>query len=71
MLAVQPFHLQRSKQRLRAGVVPAVSLAAHRWCNAMLFEYLTEGEHIRFGDRFMRPLSLELRVTPRNLRSVH
>src|ERR1700723_2598267 len=42
MLAVQPFHLQRSKQRLRAGVVPAVSLAAHRWCNAMLFEYLTE-----------------------------
>src|ERR1035437_3720980 len=41
-LAVQSFHLQRTEQRLRAGVVPAVALAAHRWCNAMLFEYLTE-----------------------------
>src|ERR1017187_1808621 len=41
-LAVQPFHLQRTKQRLRAGVIPAVALAAHRRRNAMLFEYLTE-----------------------------
>jgi hypothetical protein len=35
-LAVQPFHLQRTKQRLRAGVIPAVALAAHRRPNAML-----------------------------------
>src|ERR1039457_151441 len=41
-LAVQPLHLQRAEQRLRAGVVPAVSFAAHRRPNAMLFEYLTE-----------------------------
>src|SRR5271167_5238822 len=41
-LAVQPFHLQRTKQRLRAGVVPAVALAAHRRRHAMLFEYRTE-----------------------------
>src|SRR5664279_1024692 len=41
-LAVQSFHLQRTEQRLRAGVVPAVALAAHRRRNAMLFEYLTE-----------------------------
>src|ERR1017187_5998565 len=41
-LAVQPLHLQRAEQRLRAGVVPAVSLAAHRWRNAMPLQYLTE-----------------------------
>src|SRR5450755_3910086 len=41
-LAVQSFHLQRTEQRLRTGVVPAVALAAHRRCNAMPFEYLTE-----------------------------
>src|SRR5664279_241240 len=41
-LAVQPFHLQRTKQRLRAGVIPAVAFAAHRRRNAMLLEYLTE-----------------------------
>src|ERR1019366_7129015 len=41
-LSMQSFHLQRTKQRLRAGVIPAVALAAHRWPNAMLFEYLTE-----------------------------
>jgi len=40
--AMQPFHLQRSEQRLRAGVVPTVALAAHRRRNAMLFEDLTE-----------------------------
>jgi len=29
-------------KRRRAGAVPAVALAAHRWRNSMLFEYLTE-----------------------------
>src|SRR5712691_11228484 len=41
-LTVQSFYLQRTKQRLRAGVVPTVAFTAHRWCNAMFFEYLTE-----------------------------
>src|ERR1019366_723351 len=40
--AMQSLYLQRTKQRLRAGVVPAVALAAHRRRNAMLFEYLAE-----------------------------
>ena len=29
MPAVQPLHLQRAEQRLRASVVPAIALAAH------------------------------------------
>ena len=41
-LAVQPFHLQRAEQRLRAGVVPAVALAAHRRRDGILFEHLVE-----------------------------
>ena len=41
-MAVQPFHLQRTKQRLRACVVPTVVCTAHRWRNAVLAEYLTE-----------------------------
>ena len=42
VLTVQPFHLQRSEQRLRAGVVPAVALAAHRGCDPVLFKRLRE-----------------------------
>src|ERR1017187_8732907 len=41
-LTVQSSPLQRTKQRLGAGVVPTVAFTAHRWRNAMLFEYLTE-----------------------------
>jgi len=36
------FHLQRTEQRFRAGVVPAVALAAHRRRDAMLFEHIAE-----------------------------
>src|ERR1035437_9442316 len=36
-LTVQSFHLQRAEQCLRAGVVPAVALAAHRLRDCMLF----------------------------------
>jgi len=39
---VQPFHLQRAEQRLRAGVVPAVSFAAHRGRDRILFEHFVE-----------------------------
>src|ERR1700691_3556798 len=38
MLAVQPFYLQRTEQRLRARIVPAVALAAHRCCDAAFFK---------------------------------
>jgi len=40
--AVQSLHLQRSEQRLTAGVDPAVALAAHRRRNGAPFEHLVE-----------------------------
>ena len=40
--AVQPFHLQRGKQRLARSVVPAATLATHRSCDSMLSEYRAE-----------------------------
>ena len=42
MLAVQPFDLQGCEQRLRAGVIPAVALAAHRSGDAALLKQLAE-----------------------------
>ena len=41
-LAMQPLHLQRTEQRLRASVIPAVTLAAHRWRDCAVFKHLSE-----------------------------
>ena len=41
-LSVQALDLERSKQRLAAGVVPAVSLAAHRAGDAVLSQHSPE-----------------------------
>ena len=41
-LAVQPLHLQRTEQRLRASVVPAVTFATHRRRDCAVSKHLCE-----------------------------
>ena len=40
LLAMQPFDFERSKQRLTAGIVPAIAWAAHRALHTVLAQYL-------------------------------